>query len=249
MLGFSLEGANGIGDKLIFSSFPENYFKNTNEKVIDLDSCWIFDHNPYVIRNEIPDKTINLFSELWSTPTLDEFIQKPIFNSVAERTMSIFKMKVYLRHPRLYIYENEDMLKRVVIHTSGKTRGILNDSVLEHIVKKYKDYKLIQVGAKEDKDINCESIKDSRGCDIWDVVKIIAQSGIFIGVDSGPSWIAACYPQIFNKKVLCWDKDYLENKLVPGHKMNNDFHWYNYGFTYYNQTLQDIGISYSYLKI
>ena len=64
MLGITLGGAQGLGDKLQFSSFPENHFRNTGEKVVDLDRSWIFDHNPYVVRDAPHDRAL----DLWAAP-------------------------------------------------------------------------------------------------------------------------------------------------------------------------------------
>jgi hypothetical protein len=65
MLGITFKGASGLGDKLQFSSLPENYFRNTGEKVIDVDRSRIFDHNPYVERDKVPDRVIDLWSQPW----------------------------------------------------------------------------------------------------------------------------------------------------------------------------------------
>ena len=65
MLGVTLSGASRMGDKLQFASFPENYYKNTGEKVIDLDCAWVFDHNPFVVRGEAPTSVVNLWRHPW----------------------------------------------------------------------------------------------------------------------------------------------------------------------------------------
>jgi hypothetical protein len=106
MIGITLKGATGMGDKLQFASFPENYFRNTGEKVIDLDCEWIFDYNPFVVRGKTPEGAVNLWTLPW--PQLRRgtsgaaFLAKPIFSSIAERTASAFNHVAYLRHPRLY---------------------------------------------------------------------------------------------------------------------------------------------------
>src|ERR1700677_122614 len=109
MIGITLRGAVGMGDQLQFTSFPENYFRNTGSKVIDLDHRWIFDHNPFVIRGREPTQVLNLWAQSW--PELSgrissqEFLAKPIFFSIADRTASMFRHVAYLRHPRLYEHE------------------------------------------------------------------------------------------------------------------------------------------------
>ena len=53
-IGFT--GFNGgIGDQIMVSSFPENFYRNYNKKLIDINNLWVFDHNPYVDRNINPD--------------------------------------------------------------------------------------------------------------------------------------------------------------------------------------------------
>jgi hypothetical protein len=263
MIGISLHGAHGIGDKLQFSSFPENYFKNTGEKVIDVDRSWIFDHNPYVIRDAEPERVINLWTAKWpsqSNMTLDEYKQNPVFASIADRTASIFGHTCYLRHPRLYQYENLPVAeRRIVLHTTGKidtpiyAQGEdrprrLSAEIMSHIRETYADYEIIQIGAPSDIDAQ---VIDRRGIDdMWEVVRIIAQASIFIGVDSGPYWIASCYPRIFRKRVMMqYSADYLRKHFVPMHVLNPHVHWHDASCLYFNRTTEDAGISYSYLKL
>jgi hypothetical protein len=260
MLGITLGRAPGLGDKLQFSSFPENFFRNTGEKVIDVDRAWVFDHNPYVVRDAIPNQVIDLWSQRWPQPTQAQFAARPIFFSQAERTSSIFNHTAYLRHPRLYQFEDLPKLeKRVVLHTTGKktqpnaAQGedqfrVLSEEILNHVRETYREYELIQVGSTEDVDAH---VIDSRGIpDIWEVVRIIAQAGIFIGVDSGPFGIASCYPRIFRKKVLMqYPAEFLRKSFVPMHVLNPHVHWHDASCLYFNRTSDDAGITYSYLKL
>ena len=258
-----MKGAVGLGDKLQFSSFPENHFRNTGERVIDLDQAWIFDHNPYVVRDVIPTRVINLWEDPWprkTASTQDEYLAKPIFFSLAERSSSIVGHVAYLRHPRLYRFEELPRAeKRVVLHTTGKglppraavgedARRELSEEIIEHVRRVYRGYEIIQVGAREDRDVR---VIDCRGiADIWEVVRIIAQAGIFIGVDSGPFWIAASYPRIFRKKVLVqYPPEYLREHFIPMHVLNPHTHWHDASCLYYNRSADDAGVSYSYLKL
>ncbi len=69
-------------------------------------------------------------------------------------------------------------------------------------------------------------------------------------MDSGPYWIAACYPGIFRKKVLMqYPPEYLHNRFVPMLLLNLHVHWHDASCLYYNRTTDDAGITYSYLKI
>ena len=263
MLGITLGEAAGLGDKLQFSSFPENHFRNTGEKVVDLDRSWIFDHNPYVVRDVAPSRTVDLWTAPWPMRrqiTHEQYTAKPVFASLAERTSSIFGHVAYLRHPRLYRFEDLPRLeRRVVLHTTGKNipprtnqgedaQRILSEEIIGHVRATYRDYEIVQVGAKEDVDAG---VVDCRGLpDLWEMAKVIAQAAIFIGVDSGPSWIAACYPRVFRKKVLVqYPPEFLRSQFVPMHVLNLHVHWHDMSCLYYNRTRDDAGVTYSYLKL
>ncbi len=60
-LGIFIDG-NGIGDQLQFTSIPENYYKNTGEKLVDLKRFWGFDGNPYVERDVAVDLIIDPYN-------------------------------------------------------------------------------------------------------------------------------------------------------------------------------------------
>lgn len=263
MLGITLGAAQGLGDKLQFSSFPENYFRNTGEKVVDVDRAWFFDHNPHVVRDVRPKQVVDLWSAPWPLRrgiTHEQYAAKPIVFSLAERTSSIFDHVAYLRHPRLYRFEDLPRLdKRVVLHTTGKrlppvtpqgedAPRILSQEIIDHVRTTYREYEIIQVGSKDDVDAH---VVDCRGIpDIWEVVKIIAQASVFIGVDSGPYWIAACFPRIFRKKVLMqYPAEYLRSRFVPMHVINLHVHWHDASCLYFNRTRDDAGVTYSYLKL
>ena len=263
MLGITLGGAQGLGDKLQFSSFPENHFRNTGEKVVDLDRSWIFAHNPYVVRDSPHDRAL----DLWAAPfprrkgvTHEQYAAKPVFFSLAERTSSILGHVAYLRHPRLYRFEDLPRLeRRVVLHTTGKklppvtAQGedaprVLSAEIIEHVRSAYRGFEIIQVGSRDDVDAG---VVDRRGlAEIWEVVKIIAQASIFIGVDSGPYWIAACYPGIFRKKVLMqYPAQFLRERFVPMHLINLHVHWHDLSCLYFNRTRDDAGVTYAFTKL
>jgi len=262
MLGVTLRGAVGMGGIMVFTSFPENYYRNTGEKVIDLDHTWIFDHNPFVVRDRNPTQIVNLWSHPWpglsTQGSAADFVAKPVLSSVADRTASIFNQIAYLRHPRLYLHEDLPVVhNRVVIHTTGQmftpsmgedAKKILSREIIEHIRKQYNNYEVIQIGLRDDIDAQ---VIDCRGLDdIWETVKIIAQARIFIGVDSGPSWIAASYPRIFSKKVLMqYSPEFLRRSFIPMHSLIPHHQWFDASFMYFNRSTDDAGVTYSYLKI
>jgi hypothetical protein len=263
MLGITFGDAPGMGDKLQFASFPENYHRNTGEKVIDLDRAWVFDHNPFAVRGQTPTQIVNLWRHLW--PQLSgvnprQFAMKPIFFSTADRTAGIFNQVAYLRHPRLYIYEDLPRVdNRVVLHTTGSRKApiqwhdgedqvrMLPEHIIDYVRTKYRAYDVIQIGAKDDADAQ---VVDCRGLEsIWATVKIIAQAAMFIGVDSGPSWISACYPGVFKKKVLVqYPPEFLRHPFVPMHMLVPPRHWHD-SFTYFNRSEDDAGVTHSYLKL
>ena len=49
------------GDAIQYACLPENYFLTVGQKLIDVSSSFVFDYNPYVIRNEEPEQVINLW--------------------------------------------------------------------------------------------------------------------------------------------------------------------------------------------
>jgi len=256
MLGISLEGAPGIGDMIQFTSMPENYFKATGKKLIDVDKAWVFDHNPYVVRNEQPKEIINL----WKFP-LDKikYPGRPIYTSLAERNALMLSVPVSLAHPRLYKFEECESSGTVIVHTTGTQavhtwRGydqamILNEEIIRHIKLKYHGYAMIQVGGKDD--VPVPGAADLRGKtdDVWRLVGLIAQASVFIGPDSGPSWIAACYPRVQTKKVLMQaPPEYFDN-YIPMKVTDPSTHWHDSCFRYYNRSKRDAGMTLSYLKL
>lgn len=92
---------------------------------------------------------------------------------------------------------------------------------------------------------------DCRGtADIWEMAKIVAQAALFIGVDSWPYWVAACYPQMFRKKIMMqYPPDYLRTRFIPMHVLNNHVHWHDMSCLYYNRSPDDAGVTYGYIKL
>jgi hypothetical protein len=246
--GITLAGATGIGDRLNFTSFPENYFAATGTKLIDIDQCWCFDHNPFVTRGEQPDKILNPWLE--PLPKLPPQ-GRPVWHSVAERTMVQFGLDprhIVLRHPRLYKFEDEPKHHRLVVHTTGVTRGQFSPKVISHIAQKYKDWQIVQVGGKED--IDFPNAENRRGVDLWEVARTIAGAEVFIGICSGPSWIAACYPSVWSKKILMHLSEFeLIGPITPMAFINKHWQWFDNSFIYFNRTEQDLGFTYSYRKL
>lgn len=250
-LGISIKEKTGIGDKVQFSSLPENYFRATGQKLIDVSKCWIFDHNPFVERDVKPDEV----KELWNFgPQVFEWPRprESVYLSNAEIWATLFGVPVSLNRPRLYQYENWPLEQRkyTVIHTSGKSNGPLSEEIIHHIVKKYKPIgPILQIGSREDPSHPDVDFFETKT--LWNVANLVSRARFFIGVDSGPSWIAACYPDVITKKIRV--------KTVAGQKEYKDWvpleidafhsHWDDRLFQIYNTTENDVGFMQSYKKL
>lgn len=232
----------GIGDKIQFSAIPENYYKSTGEKLVDIEKCWVFDHNPYVLRGNYQlESSVNL----WNLQLTKEALSKEeLFNE-------IFEIKTFLRHPRLYIYEDlTPDYYSITIHTNGKSRGgEMSQKIIDQIIKNYPNHKIYQIGGKEDKKT---PFIDSKGLSIWETAKLIASCGTFIGVNSSMMNLAKCYPKV-RKKVLFNEKncpDWRGNEELKTFKpVSPKDTWIDYNWEYFNTTEADIGITNTYFKI
>lgn len=251
-IGLKLDGAVGIGDQLMFSSFPENFFAATGAKLIDVDNVWCFDSNPFIERNKTPDTLINpRIAALPQSISIDNGGRREFLGSVAERTMAQYSLdvsKLVLRHPRLYRFENGPLKKRVVVHTTGRTsKGQLSHNTMDFIASRYHEFEIVQVGSKED--ISFPKAIDFRGASIWDTTQVISECSVFIGVDSGPSWIASCYPQISCKTILSGFSAPEIRAIQPMIAKLNGWHWYDSSRQYFNESEFDNSFTYSFLKL
>ena len=159
------------------------------------------------------------------------------------------------RGPRLYKHEdpNKVIPNQIAIHVgpSNSTTQYIPHYVLNEIKKRYCNYKIIQIGSKKD---NESPFIDKRGQPIWETVKTIAESAIFIGINSGPMNIANCYPHI-NKKIILnwgisgWDKRECLRFEPLGGILNHNFSWIDFGWQYYTTEDHDAGRTYSYKRI
>lgn len=254
MLGISIKDNIGIGDKLQFSSLPENYFRTHGKKLIDVSKPWFFDHNPFVLRDVKPEKTI----ELWNFPTYTpwvnprRFVTDPaVYSCNAEVSAARFKAKIFLNRPRLYRFEEYPFEKRCMIlfHTHGVSHGTLPDKIIDHVIKKYKPTgQLYHIGLKTDPDFGIPKIETPN---FWELSELISRARMFIGIDSGPSWIAACYPDVLSKKI--------KNRVVSGQKELRDWvpleianvhaHWDDRAFLLHNTVEEDTGFLSSYKRL
>ena len=265
-----------IGDQVCVTGIPENIFNVTGKKCIITDKrIWSFKYNPYVVFmteeqakgyqrvNIIPDcRTQEQAKNYFSLRNAIEA------NSQTElMCSSLGFVDIKLRHPRLYIYEDHDIMpNKIVVHTTGSDRTksgeiairqssgednirILSDDVISCICKNYKNYEIVQVGSLDDKPVGGHSI-DMRGkMDYWQTAKEIATCSRFIGVNSGPMHIANCYPKVDKRIVLSEFPDNTLTSYKPGSINNWLFSWLDPSNTYFNKYDRDCGLTYSYTKI
>lgn len=253
MKGVSIRENIGLGDKLQFSSLPENYFKTFGEKLFDVSKPWFWDSNPYVERN--PELKPDSVTELWNFPQMKPWPvvrEKPeVYLSNAEIWAATLGAKVFLNRPRLYRFEYLPFEKRemVLIHTQGKSHGAMPDHVIEHVINKYRPTgQLFHVGLPSDPDYGIPKISTPT---FWDLADVVSKARIFIGVDSGPSWVAACYPDVIAKKIRL--RDVIGQKelkdWVPLEVNNLHSHWDDRLFSIHNKTEEDVGFTSSYRKL
>ena len=268
----------GIGDQIAVTSFPENLYNITGKKTLIKDSkIWAFKHNPYVLfeTSEETQKLLLLPSarEAYNTQPYIENKSTLIFSSQAELLLYFVGYNVdfvKLRHPRLYIYEDiKQEFGKLVVHSEGSDRTkvcepairtglgedylrIFTDDIIKTIHKNYKDWKIVQVGGKDDKDIGASI--DLRGkLDYFEIAKEIASSQIFIGINSGMMNIANCYPKVHKRIILTeFSEECLGKGKIPFRPLeirNPNMHWLDLNNSYFNRFQYDIGSTFTYKKI
>lgn len=227
----------GLGDKIQFTSLPENYYKNTGQKLyVNPAQEELFIYNPYVLHG-----TSNQILNIWD---ISHKFQPNIFGQAAA-CCEFFKMKCFCRHPRLYKHEELDVSSEfITLHTTGKSFGSLSDEVLSFILERYKGKVIFQIGGKNDKFIDSPAIIDKRGLDIYDSACFIAKSHIFIGVNSSMMNVAKCYPRV-NKKIIISENENNFPAVIP----NKTSNWLDYNMMYFNEKEHDLGISMTYRKL
>tara|TARA_R100001510_G_C7637464_1_gene195380 strand:- start:169 stop:1029 length:861 start_codon:yes stop_codon:yes gene_type:complete len=280
-----IEGAYGIGDQIQLSSIPEAFYKKHGKKLIDVNKSWIFDYNPYVVRDVyfpelkfrdqnkkriylpvIYSKDLKTIRQLWSKATQNSDLSRSYWFYLAAGVScdwDLLKLD-FPRGPRLYKYEDPKNVNptQISIHIgpSNSAGRYIPNSILKTIKQRYSNYDIIQVGSIED---NSSPFIDKRGVDLWESVKIIAQSAIFIGINSGPMHIANCYPHINKKYLITSNIDTSISTYTETDESIATFRpltesvgddtewgtWVDYGWQYYNSTEYDMGCTYSYNKI
>jgi hypothetical protein len=254
MRGISITNPTGIGDVVQFSSLPENYFRHTGKKLVDVSRAWVFDHNPYVTRNVEAAQVTELWLN-WKCFTrpgsyLSVSANAPdVFLSNAEHHANLLGTPVILNRPRLYRFEDWPFKKRkkILFHPIGRSHGPMPDQVIEHVLNKYKETdQLYQIGEASDPDYGIPRIATPT---IWDLAAVISEARMLIGVDSGPAWIAACYPDVVVKRVRTRPSIDSLKTWVPLEMANIHSHWDDPAFQTFNSSEDDVGFTQSYRKI
>lgn len=245
----------GLGDQLQFTSFPENFFRSTGEKLIDVDNNELFNYNPYVVRGEKPECVL----DLWRMTDVSQggvaYDKNKCILSLAEKNIYIankilnMDLKAFLRTPRLYIHEDLKIKSnQIVVHFFGKSHKPIPEKVIYKIKENYKDFNIIQVGGKNQK--RYDIFEDGMGLSIFDTAKIIGESIVFIGINSGMLNMALCYPRVNKRMVLnCDDKGYDLENMIPMDAQNGHYHWLDFGIPIFNTSEQDVGVTKSYIYI
>ena len=230
-----LNNLGGIGDKIIYLSFPENYFKNTGKKLLSPEKKeWYFKHNPYVEFGE-SENILKLYDV--STDYQEEIIQSVAYRVIKNANINIGNKKIFLRHPRLYIHEDVKKENYITIHCTGVTcGGSIPDNILEEIKHKYSNFKIIQIGGLNDKKINFA--EDFRGLSIFDT-----------GPNSGMMNLSFCYPSTSKKIIILNKSEKQIEYFYPFKKNTDDSNWLDFHYTLYNCYDLDIGTTFSYKKI
>lgn len=264
MIGISIKSTIGLGDGIQFSSLPENYYRHTGHKLIDVSRPWFFDENPYLNKdpNAVPNKVIELWNfspTQYDWPNPRNTSQQPgdwkptpkkpfVYLSNAEIWASLLGVNVVLNRPRLYRFEDHPYEKRemILLQTLGKSHGQMPDHIVHHVISKYSSTKqLFHIGPG-----NTFGLQHIETTSFWELARLISKAKMFIGLDSGPSWVASCYPDVVNKVVRVKpNPPELLETWVPLEIGNIHSFWDSRERVVYNTTDDDIGFTYSYKRL
>jgi hypothetical protein len=263
-VGVMIEGC-GLGDKIQYTHFPENLYKNFGIKLYNPYKYWFLQNNPYVIQDEVPDKILVL-DRLFSYP--EEEAKKLYgvqYSGRPDKHCQRLGLTCYLRHFNLYDNHLQKLNYKSIALNVGpgnSTAGEIPSFIVEQIKNTYKDFDIIQIGKGSDTDAG---VIDKRGSSLDELVQIVRDSFIFIGVNSGPMAIANCYPNII-KKIVITDQhndfpkyrisyqDFMRHEFVPQKHYGmyphvNTENWLDFNTMFYNISEDDMGVTFSYKKI
>lgn len=249
--GITIKPTIGVGDGLQFTSLPENYFRATGERLIDVSKPWFFDHNPFVVRDETPDTVTELWNfgpRQWTWPRPQRERPAGVYTSNAEIWASLFGVPVRQNRPRLYRFEVVPFIERqkILVHCDGVSHGRMEDHVLQHVLTKYGPTGQIYFVGRDPPKIGLPTIETPT---LWDLAAVVSTARIFIGMDSGPSWVAACYPDVITKKIRVKPEVGRLASWIPLEIANIHSHWDDRCHQIYNTTEEDVGFTSSYKKL
>lgn len=241
------------GDQLVFTSLPENFYKNTGEKLINVENLHFFSQNPYVIQgSEIHPNTLTRVEtrDLWNFSF--GRVETDTCKTFAEEICKRWDLKkIYKNRPDFYIYQNNRPYPRnICIATTGKTVGAIPLKILRYIREKYRDYLVWQIGGLSDVDAGADI--DRRGGTFFDSCKIISECEQLITIDSAPYWLGKMYPNCRLKIILVnKNEQECENFMPRGfpNPTNSWRGWLECGNEYFNVFEESLGITNSFLEI
>ncbi len=253
ILGIAIRSTIGVGDALQYSSVPENYFRHTGRRLVDVDQPWFFDHNPYVLRDGTRPERVQ---EMWNFGPRQYDWPNPrgegkprVYLSNAEIHAGVFECPAALTRPRLYMFEEFpfEQRQKILLHTDGKSHGPMPDQVLAHVLAKYGPTdQLYLIGKEPMRGLGLPWIETKT---LWDLAALISGARMVIGMDSGPAWIAAAYPDVVVKKLRTKPAvEYLEN-WVPLEIDNIHAHWDDRCHQIFNPTERSVGFTAPYTQI
>lgn len=227
-----------------FTSLPENYFKATGGKLVDVDNFWAFDFNPYVVRNH--KGKVHRVQDLWNFSPLKFTWPKPgnerpqVYQSNAEIWASVFDVVPKLIRPRLYRFEDYPFEKRekILFHIDGISHGQMPEKIVKHVLDKYGPTGQLHLIGRPTKTFGLPVIYTET---LWDLAEVLSQGRMLIGCDSGPSWIGSAYPDLVIKKVRTRQPANDYYNWTPLEVRNFHSHWDDRIFQIYNETDDDIG--------
>ncbi len=135
----------------------------------------------------------------------------------------------------------------ILLQTAGTSHGQMPRHVVDHILYKYGPTgRLFHIGPYPEM---VPSIPHLLTPTLWDLAETISKARMLIGLDSGPAWIASCYPDVVVKKLRNTPSHDVLRTWVPLEITNIHSHWDERYHQIYNPSDQDVGITMGYEKI
>lgn len=255
-IGFYSEGG-GIGDNIVFTNLPENFYYCYGKKIYNVGSSIFYKYNKFTqlsLERMACDFIIETymqrlyFSDGWVSIPRDPNIQRKSLTNQIYHSLGI---KEFVRHPCLYKGEDSvQKINQVVIHPYGKSCGNLPNNILRIIIQKYQNWNIVWIGKKSEGEIiPTKNFLDARDLDFWDTAKVISESAVFIGGNSGFMHVANAYHNIRKKIILHYNNEDEVSNFIPLGNVASQAIWADFGFEYYNRFNHDIGITKTFLKI